>query len=187
MNIITPLILIIISIGTFFAYIDPNYRGENLSNGKRSIVSLQEEVNQYEQALSDTIAIRAKRQEIQNQKSSFDPKQVEKLEKLLPDNIDNIKLIIDMNNIATKHNLVLKGAKLDTTAKADPNKLGEDNNKYGTIGISFSVTTSYKKFQDFLTDLERSLRLVDITDLSVSGNNTGLYDFNVMLKTYWLK
>jgi Tfp pilus assembly protein PilO len=62
-----------------------------------------------------------------------------------------------------------------------------DNSKYGTVGISFSVTASYDNFQNFLTDLEKSLRLVEITDLSVNGNNTGLYDFSVGLKTYWLK
>ena len=92
-----------------------------------------------------------------------------------------------MTNIANQHNLTLKGARLDTNAKIDPNKLGADTSKYGTVGISFSVSATYEKFQDFLADLEKSLRLVEITDLSVSGNNTGLYDFSVGLKTYWLK
>lgn len=187
MNIITPLILIILSIGTFFVYTDPNYRGENLSSGERSIKSLQAEDAEYQKALNNTTALRNKRQEIQDRKSTFSLADIEKLEKLLPDNIDNIKLIIDMNNIADKHRLVLKGAKLDTSTKSDSGKLGEDNNKYGTIGISFSVNTSYEKFLDFLADLEKSLRLVEITELSVSGNDTGLYDFSVGLKTYWLK
>ncbi len=187
MNIITPLILIIISIGTFFAYIDPNYRGENLSNGNRSIKSLLAEDAEYQTALKNAVDIRAKRDSLSAKQNNFNPEDVIKLKKLLPDNIDNIKLIIDMDNIAAKHNLVLKGAKLDTGAKTDPNKLGSDNSKYGTVGISFSVTASYDKFQDFLNDLERSLRLVEITDLSVTANNTGLYDFSVGLKTYWLK
>jgi Tfp pilus assembly protein PilO len=187
MNIITPLILIIISIGTFFAYIDPNYRGQNLSNGDKSIVDLQKEDAEYQKALNDSSAIRDKREKLQDKKSKFSESDLLKLEKLLPDNIDNIKLIIDMNNIAQKHNLELKGAKLDTAAKTDTNKLGADNNKYGTVGISFSVTSSYDNFQNFLSDLEKSLRLVEITELSVTGNSTGLYEFSVGLKTYWLK
>ncbi len=187
MNIITPLILIIISIGTFFIYIDPNYRGENLSNGNRSIKSLQAESNNYQAALKQAEEIKAKRDQLQATMNSFKAEDILKLEKLLPDNIDNIKLIIDMNNIATKHGLVLKGAKLDVSAKDNPDKLGAENNKYGTVGISFSVNTSYDKFQKFLEDLEKSLRLVEITDLSVTGNDVGLYDFSVGLKTYWLK
>jgi Tfp pilus assembly protein PilO len=190
MNIITPLILIIISIGTFFAYIDPNYRGTNLSNGNRSIQELQTEDDEYKKALNTVQELASKRNDLMTRSSGFSNEDLLKLEKLLPDNIDNIKLIIDMDNIGDKHNLVLKGAKLDTSANTDANKLGaNNNNKYGTIGISFSVTASYEKFQDFLGDLEKSLRLVEITDLSITGNSasTGLYDFSVSLKTYWLK
>ena len=187
MNIITPIILIILSIGTFFAYTDKNYRGQNLGNGDKSIQELQVEYTNYQDALNNDKAIRDQRQKLQDIKGSISADNLTKLEKLLPDNIDNIKLIIDMNNIATKHGLELKGAKLDTSAKTDSAKLGADNSKYGTVGITFSVTSSYDNFQNFLKDLEKSLRLVEITDLSVSGNNNGLYDYSVGLKTYWLK
>ncbi len=187
MNIITPIILIIISIGTFFMYTDPVYRGDAVSYGAASIKNLQTEDEQYQKALNNTGAIKDKKQALETKKDSFSSDNLERLNKLLPDNIDNIKLIIDMTNIANQHNLTLKGARLDTNAKIDPNKLGADTSKYGTVGISFSVSATYEKFQDFLADLEKSLRLVEITDLSVSGNNTGLYDFSVGLKTYWLK
>jgi len=120
-------------------------------------------------------------------KSNFSPEQIDRLERLLPDNIDNIKLVIDIKNIAANHNLVLKNIKLDTNVGVDPKKLGVDQSKYGTVGLSFSITSSYDNFQVFLTDLENSLRLVDIIDLSVTANDTGLYEFSVGLKTYWLK
>ena len=92
-----------------------------------------------------------------------------------------------MENIAATHRLVLKNIKLEASAQTDSDKIGADNNKYGTIGLSFSVTATYDNFQNFLTDLEKSERLVDITDLSVNGTDTGLYDFSVSVKTYWLK
>jgi Tfp pilus assembly protein PilO len=120
-------------------------------------------------------------------RGEIDPENLVKLEKLLPDNIDNIKLIIDMNRIAQKHTLSLKNIRLDSGVKIDSEKIGKDNKKYGTVGLSFSVNSSYDNFQNFLNDLEKSLRLVDITDLSVTSNDTGLYDFSVSLKTYWLK
>jgi len=187
MNLITPLILIIISIGTFFAYIDPHYRGADSADGSRSVKSLQTELGEYQSALNNTTEIREKREALTKTREGIDPDNLVKLEKLLPDNVDNIKLVIDMNNIAQDHNLVLKSIKLDTAVKTDQNKLGADNSKYGTVGLSFSVTSSYDNFQNFLNDLEKSLRLVEITDLSVTGNDTGLYDFSVGLKTYWLK
>jgi Tfp pilus assembly protein PilO len=185
MNFLTPIILIIISLGVFFGYVDPNYRGTDPEN--RSVQSLQAEDAQYQQALNDSTKLRKQRDLLSQRKSNFDPEQITRLEKLLPDNVDNIKLVIDIKNIAQNHNLVLKNIKLGTGIVADPKKLGTDNSKYGTVGLSFSVTASYISFQNFLADLEKSLRLVDITDLSVAGSDTGLYDFSVSLKTYWLK
>lgn len=188
MNIVTPLILIIISIGTFFMYTDKVYRGTP-PDGTANILSLQEELKKYDDALNNSTAVRQKRDDLQARRSKINPDDIAKLEYLLPNNIDNIKLIINMNNIGDKHNLVLKGIKLNTNdVKTDSsNKLGSDNSKYGTVGINFTVSASYDKFQEFLADLEKSLRLVEITDLGVTANNTGLYDFSVSLKTYWLK
>ena len=186
MNLITPLILIIISIGIFFGYIDPNYRGTNPANP--SVQSLQAEDAQYQKALSDSEKINEKRNSLMDKQKSFDPVQMARLEKLLPDNVDNIKLVIDINNIAEKNRLNLKNVKLNTgVIQTDSKKIGADNSKYGTVGLSFSVVASYDNFQIFLTDLEKSLRLVDITELSVIGSENGLYEFSVSLKTYWLK
>lgn len=187
MNLITPIILILISLGTFFMYVDPNYRGENLGDGNRSIKSYQTEDAEYQKALSDTEEIRKKRDSLVQRRSEFSPADLAKLEKVLPDNVDNIKLVIDIKNIAENHTLTLKNIKLDTTVKSDTTKLGQDNSKYGTVGLSFGVSSSYDNFQNFLTDLEKSLRLVEINELSVTGNDTGMYDFTISLKTYWLK
>ena len=187
MNLITPVILIIISIGTFFMYVDPSYRGTNLSSGVKSIQELQNEDAQYQASLDNTTAIRMKRQALIDKENGINPADLSRLQKLLPDNIDNIKLVIDMNQIAQNHNLTLKDVRLDTSIKTDPNKLGVDISKHGTVGLSFSVTSSYDNFQNFLTDLEKSLRLVEVTDLSVTGSDNGIYTFSVGLKTYWLK
>lgn len=187
MNLITPIILIIISLGTFFMYVDPNYRGTNLGNGSRSVLDLQKEDGEYQAALNNTTAIRMKRQSLVDKQGQINPDSLSRLEALLPDNVDNIKLVIDMNQIAQNHSLTLKNIKLDNAVKADPSKLGQDDSKYGTVGLSFTVNSSYDNFQNFLTDLEKSLRLVEITDLAVTGNDTGIYEFSVGLKTYWLK
>lgn len=187
MNLITPIILIIISVATFFMYTDPTYRGVDVTNTTRSIQSLQQEDAQYQAALNNTTAIRQKRDSLVAKMSNFNSIDLSRLTKLLPDNVDNIKLVIDMNQIAQNHALVIKNIKLNNTISADASKLGQDNSKFGTVGLSFSVSSSYDNFQNFLADLEKSLRLVDITDLSVAGNDTGIYDFAVTLKTYWLK
>jgi Tfp pilus assembly protein PilO len=185
MNFITPIILIIISFGVFFAYVNPNYRGVDSTNP--SVKVLQEEHDQYQRALDNSSNLRAKRNSLQDTAENFNPDDIKRLNELLPDNVDNIKLVIDIKNIAQKNRLVLKNIKLDNDASADSKKIGTDTTKYGTVGVSFAVNSSYDNFQNFIRDLEKSLRLIDIVDLSVTSNDTGLYDFSVGIKTYWLK
>jgi Tfp pilus assembly protein PilO len=185
MNLITPVILIIISIGTFFVYVNPNYRGDDIT--KPSVKILQAEHDSYQEALSYSSELRAKRNSLQATQQSFNLEQLNRLSELLPDNVDNIKLVIDIKNIAQKHNLVLKNIKIDTKAGTDTKKIGGDNLKYGTVGMTFGVGSSYDNFQNFIRDVEKSLRLIDVVDLSVTTTDTGLYDFSVGLKTYWLK
>jgi Tfp pilus assembly protein PilO len=186
MNFLTPTILIIVSIAVFFGFIDPNYRGTDPVN--RSVQSLQAEDNQYQEALNNSTKIRQQRDMLIDKKNNFSDDQISRLEQLLPDNVDNIQLVISIKNIAQNHGLTLKNIKLSTGAPTtDTKKIGSDTNKYGTVGLSFGVASSYDSFQNFLTDLEKSLRLVDITDLAVTANDIGTYDFTVSLKTYWLK
>jgi hypothetical protein len=53
--------------------------------------------------------------------------------------------------------------------------------------VSFNVTAPYQQFISFMQDLEASLRVMDLTHLTVSANDTGTYDFGVQLTTYWLR
>jgi hypothetical protein len=49
-------------------------------------------------------------------RDTFAAEDVQKLERTLPDNVDNIRLIIDINNIAARHGLTLKNVALGTVS-----------------------------------------------------------------------
>lgn len=52
--------------------------------------------------------------------------------------------------------------------------------------ISLSVSSSYESFKEFLHDLEKNLRLIDIQEISFFAPPKGqLFDFNLRLKTYY--
>jgi hypothetical protein len=56
------------------------------------------------------------------------------------------------------------------------------------VTLGFSVNGSYGVFQSFLVDLAQSLRVVDITSVTVgAGDRPGSYQYNIEVKTYWLK
>lgn len=109
-----------------------------------------------------------------------------RLNKLLPDSIDNVKLIIDIDNIASKYRLKIRNIDIKTGATGEFG--GSDLNKpYGIASLRFSVTAPYDSFKLFLNDLEDSLRLVDITSLSFNSGDKNLNEYKIELKTYWLK
>ena len=103
------------------------------------------------------------------------------------DAVENVGLIIDINNIAAKYGMSIKNTRINGASSDKSNSTGPNSNKYGSITMSFVVSTTYENFLAFLSDLEASLRLVDVTSLSFSSAQQGRYDYNITLQTYWLK
>jgi len=116
-----------------------------------------------------------------------------RLQKLLPDTVDNVRLIIDMDEIAKRYGLTIGNVRLDETkvtksgAKDSTATITGGESGYGTIPMGFSVTADYDTFLSFLEDLETSLRIIDITNIGLKPGANNIYSFDVSLKTYWLK
>jgi Tfp pilus assembly protein PilO len=190
MNFILPLILILSSIGIFFGYVDPNYKGSGVvveSNLKTyGIKPLQDEYTKYQDAANNSTKVVDNRIRLTDKNNKIKEIDKSKLLKLLPNNIDNVKLILEITDIAAKRNLSLKGISISGSTKTTE-AIGPDNTPYGTLNLKFSVNTTYETFLILLNDLGTNLRLIDITDIGFSSTDTGFYDFSVSLNTYWLK
>jgi Tfp pilus assembly protein PilO len=195
MNLIFPIFLIISSIGIFFGYIDPNYKGgsvidENISTSTDysnfGVLSLKEELAKFEEISSNSNKIVSDRDLLIKKSNQITTSDKTKLTKFLPDNIDNIRLIIEISDMASNRGLVAKNITINE-AKKTTDTMNIDNSPYGTLNVKFSVNSTYENFLFFLNDLENNLRLFDISDVTFSSSDTGFYDFNVGLKTYWLK
>jgi len=190
MNLILPLILLAGSLGIFFGYVDPNYRGQGSGSttdySSYGVVSLQDELSKFQDIANSSNKIVAERETLVKKKNLITTDDQTKLEKLLPSNIDNIRLIIEISNIAAKRNLLAKNISVGSV-NGNSSSIGPNGALYGTLALKFTVNSSYDNFLNFLQDLESNLRLVDITDISFSSTDSGFYDFNVSLNTYWLK
>lgn len=126
---------------------------------------------------------------------------LDSIDRLIPDTIDNVKLVIDINEIASNYGMTIKNITIqseeresgrssvsETEADSAQTALaGAGSMQVGSILIGFSVEGSYRAFQLFLRDLSRSLRLVDIESLKFNGNENDFYQYDVVLRTYWLK
>ncbi len=192
MNLIVPIFLILASLGVFFGYVDPNYKGSAAPANAQdystySVSALQDELAKYQDVAKSAVSIVAEKDNLVNKKNTISTDEQARLEKMLPSNIDNIRLIIEISQIAQGRNLVAKNIVLGNIQNNNTGASGQTASQYGTLSLSFAVNSSYANFLNFLSDLESNLRLVDITNITFSSNDTGFYDFNVTLNTYWLQ
>lgn len=181
MRFLFPTILIIAAIGLFVAYTNPTYQG---------LKGTQAKVSAYNDALDKSQELKALRDKLSSARNAFSPQDEQKLTRLLPDQVDNIRLIIDINNIAARRGLVVSNVALGEVSKssaaATSIAVGPSSDPVGSVSLGFSVTASYEDFLAFLQDLEHSLRILDIEKLSFTGAQGGKYTFDLTIRTYWL-
>ena len=178
MRYVTPTILVLVAVGVFFWLVDPLYQ---------KIGTLRQEVASFNSALAKSKELQAVRDELLSKYNAFGTTDLDRLERMLPDNVDNVRLIMDINSVAARYNMSLKNTKIVIVDEAKSGLLGPDRKKYGSVQLEFSVAGSYSAFLSFLKDLEESLRIVDVVGLSFSSADKDFYDYNVLLQTYWLK
>lgn len=177
MSTIVSFILIVASLGGFFAYIDPAFM---------EIKELQAEKAEYKRALDNSRELQQERDKFLERFNQMSVDDLGKLSTMLPDNIDNVRLIIDLDEMARKHGMRIRDFKAD--ASQESAVIGGDSKPYGTLTLSFSTTASYTTFLAFLRDLEKSLRIIDVTAIRFASSDTStLYDYSLTIRTYWLK
>ncbi len=190
MRYIFPALLILLSVASFILFTSPTYK---------EIKTLKQEAAAYDAALTNALNLQKVRDALSEKYRSLTPEQIDRLSKLLPDNVDNIRLIIDIQRMATNYGMLLTSVKFDTFAAAQvasavvqesPDGILEEEKEYGSFNLEFSTAASYQTFLLFLADLEKSLRIIDISsisftsDVDATGDN---YKYGFKIKTYWLK
>jgi len=152
-----PIILLGAALGLFILYTNPTYQATK---------GISSEVASYDEALNKSQELKSVRDKLISKRNTFAPEDVAKLTKILPDNVDNIRFIIDINNIASRHNLSLKNVQLGSVSdsKTARNALsgGASGDAVGSATVGFSVSASYDNMLAFLADLEHSLRIIDV-------------------------
>lgn len=177
----TPLILIAVSIGLFFVVIDPQYN---------EVKDLQQEHKENEELLVKANDLREKRDELLSRYNNISSDERELLLKVLPETVDNVRLILNIDNIARNYGIVLRDIQIEGAEDEAGNSQIIDSTRkgYGVITLSFGTSAPYGIFKSFMSDLENSLRIVDITDFEVATSpESNVYNYSITLDTYWLR
>lgn len=187
---IIPTILITISIALFFTFISPIYK---------DLSSLRKQVASYNEALDNSKALENERDKLTSKYNSIGNENLNKLQKLLPGSVDNIRLILEIEKLALPYGMTLKDVQYDSsTSDTSSNSSGviqsdsttSDLNKdYDVWTLGFSSEGSYNNFLNFVKDLESNLRIVDVVSVGFSSgtDKSDVYKYDFSIKTYWLK
>ena len=181
MRLILPIILILIALGTFFVFTNPKYQ---------EIQSYKAQISQYDDALNNEIKLEQDRDTLSNTYHNFPVDAQDRLVKMLPDNADNIRLIIDIQKIAATYGVTVQSISFDNNQGSDA---GADTSSrapsqdYGVFDLEFSISGTYNNFLRFLKVMESSLRVNDVQSISfASGGVKDVYTYDIKIKTYWL-
>lgn len=185
MSKIVPIVFLVGSGLLFFFVIDPIYNGTGPDN--LGIKAIRQEKASYDDVLTRARDLQAKRDELRTRYNSITAIDKARLEQLLPDTLDNVKLVLDIDRIAARQGLKIKNIAVNDTAGTDKKSAVPDEKGFGSATITFGITAPYDVFLNFLNDLEDGLRLIDVTTLSINSKDPRAYDFTVSFKTYWLK
>lgn len=112
---------------------------------------------------------------------------LEKLSLAIPSESELPNLFIQLDNIAVKNGMAIEGIKFDITKNAKDTDEG-----MGIVKINLDIKGSYSDFKKMLADIEKNVRLMDISfiDFSGTGSNTeesDLIKFTVSLNTYYIR
>ena len=192
MNNSIAVILILLSFGLFFFYANPTYQGETGApqSANKSVKELLKEQEDYREALAKSKEIELTQTGLITQYNGISEEDKERLLKLLPDHIDSVRLIIDINNIAAQYAMSLKNIDVvegDAGESAQGGTIGPSEALSGKVAFAFSLSGTYDKFRSFLRDLEQSLRLIDVASVAFGGGKEEEYDYQVTIHTYRLK
>ena len=175
-----PVLMIAVSVGIYILFIDPLYD---------DMKAHQAQITQLNEALRNADRIIARRDELQNIIRNIPEADLDRLQKILPDNIDNVRLILEIDQLATANGLLLRDADVQTTPTTQSNRLGPDLEPQGTVNLKLTLAGTYDNFRQFVREFDRMLRIVDVANMSLAATDQvlGTYVYNLEVRAFWIK
>ncbi len=180
MKFLTPLLLLGVGIGILYMYAWPKY-GE--------IGTKHVQIEQYDLALQKAAEFRIIRDKLIADLNALQQTDLERAEKMVPDSIDATRLVLEISEIAKRHDSSIESIRIADQAQTGSQIEQNFSRPYSIVVLGFNVKMTYDNLLSFMRELEENLRLVDIAGLSVNpGTGTdGRYSADITLNTYSLK
>ncbi len=204
MSRVLPIVFVLAALGIFFGYIHPTVTGQ--------IASTQKDITEYDRALNAAKRFDEKQAQLASELKALPPDGIKRLEQFLPNNVNNVQLILDLDALASKSGLKITtfsdaqsvtktpsssvdapppmtGAMVPgmNTGMGGPIGASNTSSSYDSIDITIGATGSYTQLRMFLDNIEASLQPLDLVELRISDSSTGVYTFTMTFRLYWLR
>ncbi len=178
-----------IVLALFFGYIKPTYSG--------SIVKLNQSISAKNKEIISATKYAEKQAELGKQYISVSKEGIAKLNQMIPNTNSNVQLILDLNSLASQSGFYITSfdvSKNNSYQRRNQTAGKPTKNTYKITKLTVSGSGSYDSFRQFINGAERSLRLIDITNISIKSNNiTGMkvktsetFSYKITMDVYWL-
>lgn len=183
---ILPMLAFIVGLAIFFAYVNPTWTG--------SIAEARQKIAAADQALVAAKRYTAQQNLLAAARDSIDEADLAALSTLLPNSVDNVGLILDLNALAARSGMsisnidVVTGATGASAQNANTGALPTAGlTPVNSVDLALTAVGTFGALQTFMAGIERSARLLDIHDLVVRGSETGVYTYQMNMRLYWLR
>ncbi len=179
---ITPILSILAALLIFFFFTKPEFA---------EVKRVRMEADRYQSAI-ETAELRNKELEAKiTEKQGHPAVDIERLNTLVPSEIDEVKILADLSELARKHNVlfgnvsVMNNDMKPQSAVADGSQKGNFRDLIAT-DLQFGLIGTYDQFKAFLADIESSLMLHEITNISFQATEGILEQYGVTVRVYAL-
>ncbi len=174
--------MILSSIGGFILYIIPTYH---------DIQDIDKSKADYLELLANGRQLEERRDKLLQIYSGISQEDMVRLDKMLPENPDNVKLILEIDGLAQSQGLTLQNVKIKESENAENNgnrNTQRSNTDIGTLILEFTTVGPYTGYVNFIESLERNLRIMNVKKSSfIAPEDSINYQFQTSVETYWVK
>lgn len=157
------ILLVVVPVFLYFGYIEPMYLGTQgfIWTPEKNLSTLKSENVQYIDAINQISAIEQASIKLNKEYTAIPIELVERINLLLPESIDPVRLRNEITSIAANSGVALTGLTITHEEKDSSYK------------VSFSVRARYGLFKKFMESYEKSTRMFTLISLSISRVSPG--------------
>lgn len=157
------------------------------------IESLKAETASYKETLENIEKMQDLRDELLDEYNSISDADKNKLENMFSNSLNEGELMLMFSELAKSSSLVVSDINLEGVREQSSSVvLGRKNESYVPYNLSIQAVGSYGAFKSFLKNMEKSLLIIDVSNISLSPQNSegagnDFYKFDIKASIYLKK